>query len=129
MDRTEVKGWVNAHNRNKWLVTQAIGSLGTSGTDVVFVGDQTVQAWDGRWLDRMAPEGNRIANYFNQTFRNKDSAFQGLALGIYGDRVSRIDYLVFLSSSLSNTFTTHDNNNNNNTIYYDYSRLTTFFGE
>ena len=88
MDRSEVKGWLNAHKRNQWLATQAVGSLGPGGVDVVFLGDQTVQAWDGLWLDRMAPEGNQVAAYFNRTFRSKDSDFQGVALGIYGDRVS-----------------------------------------
>jgi hypothetical protein len=95
IDRSEVKGWADAHNRNKLLVTQAIGRFGSDGIDVVFMGDQTVQSWDGRWLNRMAPEGGKIAAFFNHTF-NSDSVFQGVALGIYGDRVSQWSPLVWV---------------------------------
>lgn len=84
--RTEVPGWTEAHNRNKHLVDVAIDSTG-GDLDVVFIGDQTVQSWDGLWLQKQAPDGPKIASYWNATFQGKDS-LQGLALGIYGDRVS-----------------------------------------
>jgi len=92
--REEVKGWTEAHKRNKLLVNTAIGKL-AGAVDVVFIGDQTVQAWDGKWLHRPAPEGRRIAAYWNETFNDPaKSTFQGLALGIYGDRVSSFMFVL-----------------------------------
>ncbi|CAB9508783.1 Platelet-activating factor acetylhydrolase IB subunit gamma [Seminavis robusta] len=88
--RSEVHGWSNSHKRNKWIVTEAIGKYGAKNIDVVFFGDQTVQSWDGLWLDRQAPEGKQISAYFNKTFQSKDSLFTGVPLGIYGDRLNNI---------------------------------------
>jgi len=90
MDR---QGWSAAHARNKRLVQDAIRD---GGVDVVFLGDQTVQAWDGMWLDRPAPDGRKIAFFFNQTFHNPDRSIQGLPLGIYGDRVSQSQSVAYL---------------------------------
>jgi hypothetical protein len=83
--RDEIHGWVVAHLRNKRLVEEAMGK---ERVDVVFFGDQTIQAWDGRWIDRPAPEGPKIAQLFNDTFNSETSELKGVALGIYGDRVS-----------------------------------------
>lgn len=84
--RIERNGWGEAHSRNKEKVQAAIDD---GGVDVVFLGDQTIQAWDGRWLSRPAPEGMKIAYAFNKTFSTPSgSGIKGLPLGIYGDRVS-----------------------------------------
>ena len=73
-----------------------MAAIDDGGVDVVFLGEQTIQAWDGLWLDRPAPEGAKIAYAFNQTFNNPSGAgIKGLPLGIYGDRVSDDDVTNF----------------------------------
>ena len=83
--RGDVPGWAAAHNRNKELVE---GAMEREKIDVIFFGDQNVQTWDGRWLNKPAPEGQKIALQFNDTFNSEKAELNGLALGIYGDRVS-----------------------------------------
>lgn len=85
--RSEVPGWSNAHNRNKQIVQDTLDKKGK--IDVVFFGDQNVQSWDGHWLDKPCPEGGKIARHYNETFNSEKSDLQAVALGIYGDRVSR----------------------------------------
>ena len=84
--RSEVPGWAKAVLHNKQLVERAMEK---ERIDVVFFGDQNIQAWDGRWMDRPAPEGHKIAKLFNDTFDSDMSTFKGVALGVYGDRVSQ----------------------------------------
>lgn len=95
MPRSEILGWNDAHNRNKELVDLTVARTG-GNIDVLFIGEQTVQSWNGVWLSKTAPEGPRIARYFNDTFNSPKAAFQGLALGIYGDRVSSEHALIWL---------------------------------
>jgi hypothetical protein len=56
--------------------------------DVVFLGDETTQAWAGKKMDRPVTQGNMIAGMFNATFqKEKGAGLDGIALGIAGDSV------------------------------------------
>ena len=87
--REETRGWADAHNRNKHIITDNDLYKRGGMLDVVFLGDQTFEAWGaGQFLDRNFREGPQIASYFNQTFHT--TSLQGLSLGIYTDRVSSL---------------------------------------
>jgi hypothetical protein len=87
--REEARGWSETHNRNKHMIAQDKLVQHGGTLDVVFVGDQTFQAWgQGKFLDRSFSEGPKISSYFNETFRYGDDGIHGLALGAYTDRVS-----------------------------------------
>ena len=54
-----------------------------------------MQTWDGMWLDKPAPDGDKISHLWEETFNGKDASFQGVAMGIYGDRVSLQQFVFF----------------------------------
>lgn len=84
--RDEVAGWSLAHEQNNRIASQANANL-----DVVFLGDETTQAWSGKYMDKPMPGGNSIAAMFNVTFqKEKGAGLDGLALGMAGDSVSHL---------------------------------------
>lgn len=86
--RAEVPGWLEAHEANKNRMDTSIFY------DVVFVGDDVVEQWNGNWLNKLAPDGKGIKAYFDSTFSTENGGnFDGLALGIAGDSV-RTDALM-----------------------------------
>jgi len=108
VDRAESKpGWTATHRANLELINE--GSTATFGDvyyDVIFLGDETTEIWNGRLLNlpvgkgnrRSIPDGHAISEWFNNTFgKSKDDdkgqrerenhQFNGLALGIAGDSV------------------------------------------
>ena len=59
--------------------------------DVVFLGDQFVQAWDGHFLNRKIVGGSDIQLQFRETFsRASGGMLDGIALGIAGDTTSNL---------------------------------------
>lgn len=93
--REEVRGWSNAHQRNIQQINDNSITRHGGKLDVVFVGDQTFQMWgEGKLLEKSSQEGDKIAAYFNQTFRNSNTngGVHGISLGIYTDRVSTITW-------------------------------------
>jgi hypothetical protein len=89
--REEVRGWSEAHQRNIQQINDNIIIRHGGKLDVVFVGDQTFQMWgEGKLLGKSSQEGDKIAAYFNQTFRNPNTngGVHGISMGIYTDRVS-----------------------------------------
>jgi hypothetical protein len=84
LSRDDVPGWSPAHEENKRMASRANTNL-----DVVFLGDETIQVWAGKKMDKPASHGNMIAGMFNGTFQKEKGAhLDGLALGIAGDSVS-----------------------------------------
>jgi hypothetical protein len=66
-----------------------MASHANANLDVVFLGDETTQAWAGKDTDRSTSGGNMVAGMFNATFkRDRGAGLDGLALGIAGDSVS-----------------------------------------
>jgi hypothetical protein len=72
-----------AHEANKQRITQ------NTKYDVVFLGDETTEGWNGRWMNMPIPrESKQILNYWNKTFTKEGGGnLEGLALGIAGDSV------------------------------------------
>jgi hypothetical protein len=88
--REEAMGWSESHTRNKHHISDNTVVQHDGILDVVFFGAEIFQAWgEGKLLGRTFDEGEQIAAYFNRTFRSNEASLQGLALGIYTDRVSR----------------------------------------
>lgn len=83
ISREEFKGWLAAHEANKQRITQ------NTKYDVVFLGDETTEGWNGRWMNMPIPrESKQILNYWNKTFTKEGGGnLEGLALGIAGDSV------------------------------------------
>lgn len=88
--RMERKGWREAHEAN-----QVLAAAANKEYDVVFLGDDTVEMWNGRALNVPAnvnPNGRAINQYFNKTFTKAGGGqIEGLALGIYGDSVRTVE--------------------------------------
>lgn len=86
LSREEKKGWVQTHFRN----TQRID--GTKEYDVVFIGDEVVEGWNGEWLGKTgipSADAFQTKDYFTKAFtREGGGEFEGLALGVMGDVVS-----------------------------------------
>jgi hypothetical protein len=83
VSREEFKAWLPTHEANKDRIKRGINY------DVVFLGDETTEGWNGKHLNMPIPnESRRIQKYWNETF-TKDGGgdFEGLALGIAGDSV------------------------------------------
>jgi hypothetical protein len=80
--REYMKGWLDAHEANKVLAYNGRGK----DYDVVFLGDETTEIWNGRILNlpvSLNPNGKVISDFFQKTF-------DGVALGISGDSVGTI---------------------------------------
>lgn len=61
--------------------------------DVVFLGDETTEGWNGRLLNLPFSGGKKIQNYWSETFTIEGGGdIEGLALGIAGDSV-RLSFL------------------------------------
>jgi len=69
--------------------------------DVVFLGDDVTEIWNGKWLNGPVtyhPDGRLIQDYWNRTFEKrlavqgeeKGASLQGLALGIAGDTTANL---------------------------------------
>ena len=85
LSRYDTPGWSDSHDENKRIAS----SHANANLDVVFLGDETTQAWAGKNMGRPASGGNMIAGMFNATFQKERGAvLEGLALGIGGDSVS-----------------------------------------
>ena len=93
--------WIDPHHRNVRKLHHAAALLNqqqhdTPPIDVVFVGDETVQSWDGKWFNNRCPQSREIVTHWNRTFgggtgtagtTNNSTRLRGMALGISGDRV------------------------------------------
>jgi hypothetical protein len=83
LSREEVPGWVSTFELNKQTAREAPRNL-----DVVFLGDEFVQAWTGKNLKSPFLGGKQIETCFNQTFqKQRGGSLDGIALGISGDSV------------------------------------------
>ena len=83
-DRHEYPAWTQAHDKN-------VAKLASQDSaDIVFVGDETVQSWDGMWFNQRCPQSNEIVGHWNRTFGKgrSEKHMKGTTLGISGDRVS-----------------------------------------
>jgi hypothetical protein len=90
-------GWTKAHKMNKELAD----SVASRKLDVVFLGDDTTEEWNGRWMGESPSENStslmytvitedlfRINRLWKRTFTTTGGGkLDGLALGIYGDTV------------------------------------------
>lgn len=70
--------------------------------DVVILGDESVEEWNGRWLGKENDGLSGIKDYFKKTFsKTAGGEVNGLALGIAGDTVSILGVLA--SSEISSS--------------------------
>lgn len=84
LSREEVRGWTKAHSLNK----KAAASY--SDWDVVLLGDEFVQEYQGKAVNKPVPSLKTVNKYWNSTFTFYGGGdVEGLALGISGDSVSR----------------------------------------
>ena len=93
-DRHEFAGWTQAHQANLAKLQYNNKTIkdkddNNRRADIVFVGDETVQAWDGMWFNQRCPQSQQIVPHWNRTFGEGRSEpnLKGLALGLSGDRV------------------------------------------
>ena len=87
MSNEQTKGWVKAHKKNKLLLEPA-SSL--ASIDVVMVGDQTMEEWNGRWLGTPKDDFQETNSYFNSSFKRASGGeLDGIALGVAWDSVRR----------------------------------------
>ena len=78
--------WVELHDKNKGLASSPPSNL-----DVVFLGDQFVQAWTGEHFQGPMSGGVGIQRAFNRSFhRAEGSMVEGIALGIDGDTTANL---------------------------------------
>jgi hypothetical protein len=81
------RGWIKGHKYNKDLVADSDNILFGS-VDVVFVGDDVTEAWNGRQLGVETSAYKAVNSYFLKTFsRNGGGEIDGLALGTTADSV------------------------------------------
>jgi hypothetical protein len=89
LSREEKKGWVQTHAGNTKRIDVS------KDYDVVFIGDEVAEGWNGEWLGRPGfPTGDALKtkDFFTNTFtKDGGGEFEGLALGIMGDDVSSCD--------------------------------------
>ena len=83
-DRHEFPAWTQPHDKN----VQKVADASPNAADIVFIGDETVQSWEGMWFNRRCPQSKEIVGHWNRTFGAPDAAMKGMTLGISGDRVS-----------------------------------------
>jgi hypothetical protein len=82
VSREEFKGFMAAHEANKARIKPDVRY------DVVFLGDETTEGWNGRLLNLPTPGGRKTQKYWNETFTSDGGGdIEGLALGIAGDSV------------------------------------------
>lgn len=64
-------------------------ALNADSVDVVFLGDSITEGWGGTSLGKSVKEKEANAEVFKSLFHlDKGAEFQGLPLGIAGDKVS-----------------------------------------
>lgn len=80
------KRWYALYEKNKRLASNPPSNL-----DVVFLGDQFVQAWTGEFYKGPVYGGEEIQHAFNRTFHRAEGGLvDGIALGIDGDTTSNL---------------------------------------
>jgi len=85
MPREQKKGWVQAHKQNKLLINNQYNNV-----DVVLLGDQITEEWNGRWYGKPEQEMQKVKTWFDEKFSTTGGGdVNGVALGIAGDSVSR----------------------------------------
>ncbi len=86
VSREEIPRWNVLHEKNKVQALKPPPNL-----DVVFLGDQFIQAWSGEFLKGPIFGGDEIQSSFNQTFHRADGGMvEGMAMGIDGDTTSNL---------------------------------------
>lgn len=89
LSREEKKGWWQTHTGNVRRIDDD-----TIEYDVIFYGDEVVEGWNGELLGKPTippAQGLATKDYFVKTFtKDGGSEFDGLAMGTFGDVVSRI---------------------------------------
>lgn len=94
-------GWNGTTKMNIQLINQSLAALSVegdkddsseaSGLDVVLLGDSITEHWNGRDMGVYRPKDYNVSLVFEQLFQKKNgSSVEGLALGIAGDRVSKV---------------------------------------
>ena len=82
----ETSHWMEAHKANVRQIQVFLEQRGNP--DVVFIGDDVVEGWNGFRNHRPTEDGKRIKKLFDKSFEVSDGAdADGLALGIAGDSV------------------------------------------
>mmetsp|Transcript_4145 Transcript_4145/g.6481 ORF Transcript_4145/g.6481 Transcript_4145/m.6481 type:complete len:431 (+) Transcript_4145:160-1452(+) len=90
MPIVESKGWRKAFKQNKAIVRDQAKETDTQ-VDVVFVGDQLIEAWNGKYQGEKLDELRSVAKTFNKKFgTNNGTDLKGLALGIGGDSINNL---------------------------------------
>ncbi|CAB9497921.1 Platelet-activating factor acetylhydrolase IB subunit gamma [Seminavis robusta] len=89
-DRAEYKAWTGPHHRNVNKLKEATERK--EEVDVVFIGDETVQSWEGMWFNHRCPQSQEIVGHWNRTFGavNSPDSIKGMHLGISGDRITHV---------------------------------------
>lgn len=83
LPREEIPGWLAKHETNKASIKLDYDY------DVVFLGDDIIEAANGTWYGRLRPEGAAIKEDWKSAF-GENSGMEGLALGIAGDSASNL---------------------------------------
>lgn len=84
--KEEISRWVDLHEKNKVQARNPPPNL-----DVVFLGDQFVQAWTGEFFRGPIFGGIEIQSAFNRTFHRAEGGLvDGIAMGIDGDTTSNL---------------------------------------
>lgn len=86
VSKEDNRRWYALHEKNKRLASKPPSNL-----DVVFLGDQYVQAWSGEFYKGPIFGGDEIQRAFNRTFhRSEGGMIDGIALGIDGDTTANL---------------------------------------
>eukprot|EP00545_Synedropsis_sp_CCMP1620_P007328 CAMPEP_0119003062 /NCGR_PEP_ID=MMETSP1176-20130426/331_1 /TAXON_ID=265551 /ORGANISM="Synedropsis recta cf, Strain CCMP1620" /LENGTH=418 /DNA_ID=CAMNT_0006954621 /DNA_START=28 /DNA_END=1284 /DNA_ORIENTATION=- len=89
MSKGEVKGWTRAHKKNKELVSDY--DFMSSGVDVVMLGDQVTEEWNGRLFGSLADDYKGVNHFFKKTFTKSGGGnLDAVALGIAGDSITNL---------------------------------------
>jgi len=82
----------NHHNWTKaWKKNREIARKDHGHVDVVFLGDQAIEAWNGRLSGIQLKSLKQVSKVFNDKFNNKNETdLQGIALGIAGDTIANL---------------------------------------
>jgi len=89
--------WTKAHFINKASLDDKIYETDEAEArkdiDVLFIGENIVEAWAGRWLGVNNTDTSEVKDSFDKHFNKaKGGKYDGLALGIAGDTVSYSSY-------------------------------------
>jgi len=80
------RNWTKAWKENKKIASNDYGSV-----DVVFLGDQAIEAWNGRMSGMGLNSLKKVSKDFDSKFNNKTgTGLQGVALGIAGDTIANL---------------------------------------